>query len=81
MKGQSRRMSFVESCANVFVGYVVALIAQLVVFPLLGITVSLGQNLLLGLIFTAVSLVRSYAMRRAFNWLQGQQWTYSRKTT
>jgi len=69
MKGQSRRMSLIESCANVAVGYLVALAAQLVVFPALGIAVSLGQNLLIGLIFTGVSIARSYAMRRLFNYL------------
>jgi len=64
---QSRRMSLVESVANVVVGYLVALWAQIIVFPALGIAVSLNQNLLIGIIFTAVSLARSYCMRRLFN--------------
>lgn len=62
-------MSLIESCANVAVGYLVALAAQLIVFPLLGIAVSLSQNVLIGAIFTAVSLARSYALRRFFNWI------------
>lgn len=63
---QSRRMSLVESIANVVVGYGVALAAQVVVFPWFGMTVTLGQNVLIGLIFTGVSLARSYLLRRAF---------------
>ncbi|CAB1371127.1 conserved protein of unknown function [Denitratisoma oestradiolicum] len=35
-------------------------------FPLFGLHATLQENLLIGLIFTAVSLVRSYVLRRAF---------------
>jgi hypothetical protein len=66
---QSRKMSLVESIANIAIGYLVALTAQLIVFPLMGIPVSLSQNIAIGAIFTAVSLARSYALRRTFNWL------------
>lgn len=64
---QSRLMSLVESWANVIVGYGIALLAQIVVFPWFGLTVSIGQNIQIGLIFTVVSLARSYALRRVFN--------------
>jgi len=64
---QSRRQSFIESVANVLIGYLVALGAQMVVFPLLNIDVSVPQNLLIGVFFTSVSLVRSYCVRRLFN--------------
>jgi hypothetical protein len=43
---------------------------QLLVFPLFGLATTLGQNLTIGLIFTLVSLVRSYALRRAFAVIQ-----------
>ncbi len=66
--GQTKRWSMVESLVNVAVGYWVAFAAQMVTFPLFGIHASLGDNLGIGLIFTAVSIVRSYCLRRAFNW-------------
>ena len=66
---QSKKMSFVETCVSTFIGYVVAITAQLVVFPLFGIQVSLTQNLSIGAVFTAVSIVRGYAVRRLFNML------------
>lgn len=64
---QSRRQSLVESLANIAIGYVVALISQIVIFSMMGIYVPLGDNLLIGAYFTAVSLVRSYLVRRWFN--------------
>ena len=64
---QSRRMSGLESVANVGIGYGIALTTQVIVFGSLGLSVSLEQNLWIGGIFTAVSLVRSYVVRRLFN--------------
>ena len=64
---QSRRWSFFESCVNVAVGYGVAVLAQIAIFPLFGIRVSLADNLLIGAWFTVISLARSYVVRRAFN--------------
>ena len=70
---QSLWMSFVESIANVVVGYVVAVGAQLVVFPLFGMHATLRENLMIGLIFTGVSLVRSFLLRRVFETLRLRQ--------
>lgn len=64
---QSCRMSAAESVANVVIGYTIALATQVVVFDALEIPVSLGQNLCIGAVFTVVSLVRSYLLRRFFN--------------
>ena len=63
---QSRRMSFLESLTNVAVGYGVAVTAQIAVFPLFGLEVSLSDNLVIGAIFTGISILRSYALRRIF---------------
>jgi hypothetical protein len=70
---QSRLMSLVESLANVLVGYGVAVATQMAVFPLFGLAVTVTENLLIGLIFTAVSIVRSYALRRGFEALRVRQ--------
>ncbi len=70
---QSRLMSLVESLANVLVGYGVALATQMAVFPLFGLAVTVTENLLIGLIFTVVSIVRSYALRRGFEALRMRQ--------
>lgn len=64
---QSRAMSLIEALVNVGVGYGVAVATQVMVFPIFGLHASLDQNLAIGLIFTAVSLVRNYLLRRTFN--------------
>ena len=63
---QSRLMSLVEAIANLVVGYGVAVVTQMLVFPLFGLAATLGENLALGAIFTVISLVRSYTLRRMF---------------
>lgn len=63
---QSRAMSLIESLTNIAVGLGVSLIAQIVIFPLFGITLSVLEDMQLACIFTAVSLVRSYVLRRLF---------------
>ena len=70
---QTRWMSLVEAVTNVLVGYGVAVATQWAVFPLFGLHATLQENLLIGLIFTAVSLVRSYVLRRAFEALRVRQ--------
>lgn len=69
MNSQPKKYSLFESLANVAIGYFVALFSQLIVFPLVGIHIPLGTNILIGLIFTGVSIVRSYTLRRVFNWI------------
>lgn len=64
---QTKRQSLAESAVNVLIGYVVALLAQLAIFPLFGIRVHLSANLLIVSWFTLISLVRSYVIRRWFN--------------
>ena len=64
---QSRWMSLLEGITNIAVGYGVAVLTQVLVFPLFGLSVSLGENLGIGAVFTVVSLIRSFALRRAFN--------------
>ena len=66
---QSRWMSLVESATNIVVGFGLAVLTQVLVFPLFGLSVSLGENLGIGAVFTVVSLVRSFVLRRIFNGL------------
>ncbi len=69
---QSRAMSFVEAVANVVVGFLLALVTQIAIFPLFGLAVSVADNLLISIIFTAVSLLRSFALRRLFEALHAK---------
>lgn len=64
---QSKLESLTEAVINTFIGFVIAFISQLVFFPIVGIDVTLGQNLILTVLFTLVSIVRTYIIRRYFN--------------
>jgi hypothetical protein len=67
VKGQSAWVSFAEAMLNILVGCGVALVTQIVVFPWFGIHIPLSDDLWITAIFTVVSLVRSYFLRRMFN--------------
>jgi hypothetical protein len=66
MLKQRRWHSLLEAVANTGVGYALAVLTQLAVFPQFGIEVTLEQGLVLGAILTVLSLVRSYTLRRVF---------------
>lgn len=64
---QTRLGSFIEAWINVLVGYWINFFANLLILPLFGFNVTLSQNLAIGAIFTAISVARSYLIRRYFN--------------
>jgi hypothetical protein len=72
---QSKTHSAIEATANILVGFCMALATQIVVFPWFGMQVSLGDNLAIGLIFTVVSWLRSFGLRRLFNALSSKEKT------
>lgn len=67
---QSRVMSGAEALANTLIGYAVSLAATAIVLPLFGYAISAADAVGISVAFTAISLVRSYALRRVFNWWQ-----------
>ncbi len=64
---QTKYQSLIESITNILIGYLTAILSQVLIFPLFDIYVSLQDNLLIGLYFTIISLLRSYLVRRYFN--------------
>ena len=63
---QTRLMSLIEAITNVVVGYGAAVATQMLVFPVFGLHTTLAQNLKMGLIFTGISILRSFLLRRIF---------------
>lgn len=63
---QSRLHSLLESFTNIGIGFGVAIAGQVAIFPMFGIHVPLSTNLGIGLWFTAISVARSYLVRRWF---------------
>ena len=64
---QTRRSSFIEALINVVIGYGISFTANALVLPHFGFHITVSQNLLIGLIFTIISIARSYCIRRWFN--------------
>lgn len=64
---QSRRHSFIEATVNVAIGWLINFSLNLIVLPWFGLPVTVTDAVGIGLIFTALALVRNYAIRRFFN--------------
>ena len=64
---QTKLGSMIESLMNIVIGYGVAILSQIFIFPLFDIHISLSTNLWIGAWFTLISLIRSYVIRRWFN--------------
>ena len=64
---QSKRESMVETLTNVGIGWFISFIANMLVLPLFGYNINLTDGLLISIIFTIISIVRGYVVRRWFN--------------
>jgi hypothetical protein len=64
---QSKIRSWKEVWTNIAIGYTINFVANLVVFPMFGYNVSIADNIVIGIIFTGISIVRQYVIRRWFN--------------
>lgn len=67
MSGQTRLGSLIEAVFNVVIGLAISIVANALVFPMFGFRPTLGQNVWISVIYTVISLVRSYTLRRWFN--------------
>lgn len=59
-------MAIIEAWANIVIGYTVNFIANIAILPLIGASFTFTQNFFLGWVYTAISILRQYAVRRWF---------------
>jgi hypothetical protein len=64
---QTRMGSLIEACINVLIGFWINFFANLLILPLIGFNITVGQNLFIGVLYTVISVARSYVIRRWFN--------------
>lgn len=64
---QTKKQSAVESFVNIVIGLVTSFLIQLVLYPMLNIPVTFGQNIIITLVFFVVSFIRGYLIRRFYN--------------
>jgi hypothetical protein len=67
---QTRFGSFIEATANILVGFGVSYAANIIVLPAFGYEVTVKDAFGISIVFTAISLARSYIIRRWFNGLK-----------
>ncbi len=65
---QTRKQSAIESVINILFGYLINFSANMLILPLFGFNISAIQNLFLGVLYTLISFIRSYVIRRYYNW-------------
>ena len=64
---QSKKQSFIESLTSTTIGIIIGIVLNLTILPIFGYPVSLSDSLWISVIFTIVSIIRSYIIRRWFN--------------
>lgn len=64
---QTKLSSLIESCVNTFIGFLISLLVTVLIFPVFGIHVPFNTQVGLTAVYTGVSILRSYAVRRFFN--------------
>lgn len=64
---QTRKMSLLEVCLSTAIGFLIAYLSQIFIFPLYGIEINHFAHLQITGIFTVISIARSYVLRRYFN--------------
>jgi len=64
---QSRIDSFMEAVCNVVIGFWIGVLSNYAILPLFGYTPKFLDSLAIAALFTIISLLRSYILRRLFN--------------
>ncbi len=64
---QSKRLSIIEAITNTVVGLTTSFVIQLIIYPTLGIKVTISENIIITCVFFIVSILRGYVIRRVFN--------------
>lgn len=70
--GQSRAASLFETLTGTVTGFLISVWVQRLLFPAMGHDFALAENMVVASVFTAVSILRGYTVRRLFNALRDQ---------
>ena len=57
----------IETLTSVFVGWIIGVILNMLVLPIFDYNITVIDSLWVSLIFTVVSVIRGYVIRRFFN--------------
>lgn len=79
MKGQTKKHSVIEIGSGLIIGYVLAVVSQVYIFPYYGINIPIQDNMAIAAWFTVISFIRSYFIRRWFNKWMVKLWHLDQK--
>ena len=75
--GQTKTHSAVEITTNLVVGLLLSVyLIQPIIFRAFDVTLGHSENWIMAIMFTAVSWVRGYIVRRGFNWIMLRRVAY-----
>ena len=64
---QTKKQSAIESLTSTTIGIIIGIVLNLTILPIFGYPVSVSDSLWISVIFTVISIIRSYIIRRWFN--------------
>lgn len=64
--GPNPRAAIVEAWTNILIGFGVNFVANFLILPLVDAHITAAQNFWMGWIYTSISILRQYAIRRWF---------------
>ena len=64
---QTKKQSLIESLTSTTIGIIIGVVLNSTILPMFGYPVSWSDSLWISVIFTIVSIIRSYVIRRFFN--------------
>lgn len=67
---QSKFASAVEVISGTLLGLLIAGLTNWLILPFWGFASSIKQSFEIGFVFTAISLIRGWILRRVFEWLR-----------
>lgn len=68
-KGQSRKMSVLESTASVLFGYIITILIQYWLYPLFGIAIPASDAMIISTVIVLAAFLKNLTVRRIFNYI------------
>lgn len=72
--GQSKLHSMIEIVVSYIIGFAIAFFTQYLLLNALGFHASAKESFWITVVFTIISMIRSYFVRRMFNWFHVKGW-------
>lgn len=73
---QTKKESLLEILISVTIGWLIGFISNMVILPLFGYPISVADSIYISILFTLISIIRGYIVRRYFNWKEYKKEKY-----